>query len=151
MSVSRMRQRSMCICKRHCLSVLYVDVVERRNTADWTAFAKYRDIFNGNTGTCLKRQVYNACVLPAMTYGAETWTLIKPSKEQASNRTNKDRTKLFVKHRIPEQKNKHLDKRKDNGHRCDWTSQKTDVYPGRTRQQITRKPMVVEYQHLETI
>ena len=23
-----------------------------------------------NTGTCLKRQVYNSCVLPAMTYGA---------------------------------------------------------------------------------
>ena len=28
-----------------------------------------------NTGTCLKRLVYNSCVLPAMTYGAETWTL----------------------------------------------------------------------------
>ena len=29
-------------------------------------------IFKGTTGTCLKRQVYNSCVLPAMTYGAET-------------------------------------------------------------------------------
>ena len=49
--------------------------IKRRITAGWTAFAMHRDIFKGNIGTCLKRQVYNSCVLPAMTYGAETWTL----------------------------------------------------------------------------
>ena len=32
---------------------------------------------------CLKRQVYNSCVLPAMTYGAETW-----DTDQTSTRTN---------------------------------------------------------------
>ncbi|KAK2190957.1 hypothetical protein NP493_64g05039 [Ridgeia piscesae] len=31
---------------------------ERRITAGWTAFAKHRDIFKGNIGTCLKRQIY---------------------------------------------------------------------------------------------
>ncbi|KAK2177429.1 hypothetical protein NP493_598g01029 [Ridgeia piscesae] len=46
--------------------------IQRRITAGWTAFAKHRDIFKGNIGTCLKRQVYNSCVLPTMTYGAET-------------------------------------------------------------------------------
>ncbi|KAK2163592.1 hypothetical protein NP493_1454g00025 [Ridgeia piscesae] len=28
--------------------------IQRRITAGWTAFAKYRDIFKGNIGTCLK-------------------------------------------------------------------------------------------------
>ncbi|KAK2149983.1 hypothetical protein NP493_2869g00004 [Ridgeia piscesae] len=32
---------------------------QRRITAGWTAFAKHRDIFKGNIGTCLKRQIYN--------------------------------------------------------------------------------------------
>ena len=31
---------------------------ERRITAGWTAFAKHRDIFKGNIGTCLKRHIY---------------------------------------------------------------------------------------------
>ncbi|MEG7521603.1 MAG: hypothetical protein M3H12_00655, partial [Chromatiales bacterium] len=54
--------------------------IQRRITAGWTAFAKYRDIFKGNFGTCLKRQVYNSCVLPALTYGAETWALTNKEK-----------------------------------------------------------------------
>ena len=45
--------------------------IQRRITAGWITFAKHRDIFKGNIGACLKRQVYNSCVLPAMTYGAE--------------------------------------------------------------------------------
>ncbi|KAK2183480.1 hypothetical protein NP493_310g00002 [Ridgeia piscesae] len=92
--------------------------IERRITTGWTAFAKHRDIFKGNIGTCLKRQVYNSCVLPAMTYGAETWALNHPSEEQASSCSNKDGQK-FLKHHMPGQKNKHLGKRKDKGHRRD--------------------------------
>ena len=42
----------------------------------------------------------------------------QPSKEQASSHKNKN-GKKYVKHHISGQKNKHLDKRKDNGHRCD--------------------------------
>ena len=45
--------------------------IQRRITAGWTPFTKHRDIFKGNTGTCLKRHVYNSCVLPAMTYGGK--------------------------------------------------------------------------------
>ncbi|KAK2175501.1 hypothetical protein NP493_728g01077 [Ridgeia piscesae] len=30
--------------------------IQRRITAGWTAFAKLRDIFKGNNGTCFKRQ-----------------------------------------------------------------------------------------------
>ena len=46
--------------------------IQKRITAGWTAFAKHRDIFKGDIGMCLKRQVCNSCVLPTMTYGAET-------------------------------------------------------------------------------
>ena len=45
--------------------------IQRRITAGWTAFAKHRDIFKGNIGICLKRQVYTSCVLTAMTYGID--------------------------------------------------------------------------------
>ena len=45
--------------------------IQRRITADWTTFDKHRDIFKGNIGACLKRQVCNSCVLPVMTYGVE--------------------------------------------------------------------------------
>ena len=61
--------------------------IKRRILAGWTAFAKHRDIFKGNIGTCLKRQVYNSCVFPAMTYGAETWALTTQAKN--SSRTNR--------------------------------------------------------------
>ena len=51
--------------------------IQRRIMAGWAAYAKHRDIFKSNLAICLKRQVYNSCVLPAMTYGAATWTLTK--------------------------------------------------------------------------
>ena len=61
----------------------------RRITAGWTAYAKHRDIFKSNFAICLKRKVYNSCVLPAMTYGAETWSLTKQAqKKLAAAQTN---------------------------------------------------------------
>ena len=54
-----------------------------RITAGWTAFAKHRDILKDNIGTCLKRQLYKSCVLPAITvYGAETWALTIQAKNK---------------------------------------------------------------------
>ena len=38
----------------------------QRIMAGWAAYAKHRDIFKSNLAICLKRQVYNSCVLPAM-------------------------------------------------------------------------------------
>ena len=52
---------------------------------------------------------------------------------------------------MPGQKNKHLGKRKDKGHRRDWTSQKTEVDLGRARQQDTIYPTDTAYHHLETL
>ena len=56
----------------------------RRITADWTAYAKHRDIFKSNFAISLKRKLYNSCVLPAMTYGAETWSLTKQAQKKTS-------------------------------------------------------------------
>ena len=46
--------------------------IQRRIKAGWGAFAAHSDIMKSNMPICLKRKVYNTCVLPAMTYGAET-------------------------------------------------------------------------------
>ena len=50
-----------------------------------------------NLAICLKRQVYNSCVLPAMTYGAETWTLTKEARNKlAATQTKMERSMLNI-------------------------------------------------------
>ena len=74
--------------------------IQRRLTAGWTAFAKHRDIFKSNTGPCLKRQVYNSCVLPAMTYGAEIWALTTQAQNKlAPAQTKMERSVLNITYR----------------------------------------------------
>ena len=71
--------------------------IQRRIMAGWAAYAKHRDIFKSNLAICLKRQVYNSCVLPAMTYGAETWTLTKQAQNKiAAAQTKKERRMLNI-------------------------------------------------------
>ena len=46
---------------------------------------------------CLKRKVYYSCVLPAMTYGAETWSLTKQAhKKLAAAQTKMERSMLNI-------------------------------------------------------
>ena len=71
--------------------------IVRRITAGWTAYAKHRDIFKSNFAICIKRKVYNSCVLPAMTYGAETWSLTKQAqKKLATAQTKMERSMLNI-------------------------------------------------------
>ena len=63
-------------------------------------YAKHRDIFKSNLPICLKRQVYNSCVLPAMTYGAETWTLTKQSQNKLAAAQTKMERKKYAQHHI---------------------------------------------------
>nr|ADI61810.1 endonuclease-reverse transcriptase [Bombyx mori] len=49
--------------------------VTRRIQLGWAAFGKLRQVFSSPIPQCLKTKVYNQCVLPVLTYGAETWTL----------------------------------------------------------------------------
>ena len=71
--------------------------IQRRIMAGWAAYAKHQDIFKSNHAICLKIQVYNLCVLPAMTYGAETWTLTKQAKNKlAAAQTKMERNMLII-------------------------------------------------------
>ena len=73
--------------------------IQRRIMAGWAAYAKHWDIFKSNIAICLKRQVYNSCVVPAMTYGSETCTLTK----QAQNKLAAAQTqygKKYAQHHI---------------------------------------------------
>ncbi|CAG9088762.1 unnamed protein product [Plutella xylostella] len=51
--------------------------VARRIQLGWAAFGKLRHIFTENIPQYLKTKVFNHCVLPVMTYGAETWCFTK--------------------------------------------------------------------------
>ena len=82
--------------------------IQRRIVAGWAAYAKHRDIFKSNLAICLKRQVYNSCGLPAMTYGAETWTLTKQAQNKlAATQTKMERSMLNItyKERMTERTN----------------------------------------------
>ena len=74
--------------------------IQRRITAGWTAFAKHRNIFEGNIGTCLKKQVYHSCVFPAIIYGAETWALTTRAQSKlAAAQTKMERNMLNIAYR----------------------------------------------------
>ena len=52
--------------------------VSIRIKARWSVFGKYREIFlDRHLPMILKRKVFNQCVLPAKTYGCQTWSLTK--------------------------------------------------------------------------
>ena len=71
--------------------------IQRRIMAGWAAYAKHRDIFKSNLAICLKRPVYNSCVLPAMAYGADTWTLTKQAQNKlAATHTKMERSMLNI-------------------------------------------------------
>ena len=74
--------------------------IQRRIMAGWVAYAKHRDIFKSKLAICLKRQVYTTCVLPAMTYGADTWTLTKQAQNKlAAAQTKMERSMLNITHK----------------------------------------------------
>ena len=52
--------------------------VSIRIKAGWSVFGKHREIFpDGHLPMSLKRKIFNQCVLPAMTFGCQTWSLGK--------------------------------------------------------------------------
>lgn len=57
--------------------------ISRRIKLSWAAFGKLRNtVFKTNIPVCLKRKVFEQCVLPVLTYGAETLTLTRKSVEK---------------------------------------------------------------------
>ena len=52
--------------------------VSIRIKAGWSVFGKYREIFlDRHLSMSLKKKVFNQCVLPAIRYGCQTWSLTK--------------------------------------------------------------------------
>ena len=71
--------------------------IRRRIKAGWQAFGRYSNIMKGNLPICLKRKVYNQCILPAISYGSETWTLTsKMEKKLAAAQHNMERSVLNI-------------------------------------------------------
>ena len=56
--------------------------IRRRIGLAWAAFGKLRLIFKSKMNNSLKRKVFDTCVLPVLTYGAETLTLTKASEDK---------------------------------------------------------------------
>ena len=73
--------------------------VSIRIKAGWSVFGKYREIFlNRHVPMSLKRKVFNQCVLPAITYGCQTWSLTKTLvKELETSQRAMERRTLTVK------------------------------------------------------
>ena len=88
--------------------------VKRRIRLGWSAVGKQGNILRGSLPLCLKRKVFNQCVLPVMTYGSETWTLTKPlERKLRSAQRGMERLMLGV--TIMDKKN------------CKWIREQTKV------------------------
>ena len=48
-----------------------------RINAGWSCFGRHKDSLCKKIPMILRRRVFNQCVLPTMTYGAETWSTTK--------------------------------------------------------------------------
>ncbi len=58
------------------------DELRRRIRSGWSAFGKLSEVMQSNMPLCLKRKVFNQCVLPAMTYGSETWSMTQRMEQK---------------------------------------------------------------------
>ncbi|GFS23790.1 endonuclease-reverse transcriptase [Elysia marginata] len=64
--------------KSTCMKDLTKEEVDIRIRAGWSCLGRNREIFlDNNMPLCLKKQVYDQCILPTMTYGCQTWSLTK--------------------------------------------------------------------------
>ena len=69
--------------------------IQQRITASWAAYAKHRGVFKSNLAILPKRVVYNSCVLPDMSKGADTWTITKQAQNKlAAAQTEMERSRL---------------------------------------------------------
>ena len=71
--------------------------IKRRITAGWKTFGRNSDIMKSSMPICLKRKVFDQCILPAITYASETWTLTaKMENKLAAAQRNMERSMLGI-------------------------------------------------------
>ena len=51
--------------------------INRRIQAGWKSFNDHKIVLKSNIPNSLEKKLYNRCVLPAMTFVSETWTITK--------------------------------------------------------------------------
>jgi len=56
--------------------------VERRINIAWKKYWSLKIIFKGSCSNKQKCQVFNSCVIPALTYGSQTWSLTRKLEEK---------------------------------------------------------------------
>ncbi|KAG1651679.1 Transcriptional activator cubitus interruptus [Nymphon striatum] len=49
--------------------------VRQRVALCWQAFGRLNNVWRNKLPLCLKRKVYDQCILPVLTYGSETWAI----------------------------------------------------------------------------
>lgn len=52
-----------------------IEEINNRVKLAWRAFGRNSAIFRSSLPICLKRKVFDQCILPVLTYASETWTL----------------------------------------------------------------------------
>ena len=77
------------------------DIMEEilnRTKLGWRKFGQLNIVFKSNMPFCLKRKLFDQCVLPVLTYGCETWTLnskstVEPRYNAPRHNANSDITR----------------------------------------------------------
>lgn len=78
--------------------------LNRRIGLTWAAYGKLKEVFKSDIPMCLKRKVFDQCVLPVLTYGAETLTLTRKviNKIQVAQRAmERSMLNLSLRDRVP--------------------------------------------------
>ena len=71
--------------------------IKRRITLGWKAFGRQSKIMKSSLPICLKRKVYNQCMLPTTIYGSETWKPTKPTENKLrSAQRGMERSMLLI-------------------------------------------------------
>lgn len=69
--------------------------ISRRIKMSWIAFGKLKDCFTSEIPNTLKRKLYDQCILPVLTYGAETWSLTKKHAQRIA-RTQRAHERIML-------------------------------------------------------
>ncbi|KAG7311162.1 hypothetical protein JYU34_002159 [Plutella xylostella] len=72
--------------------------ITRRINIGWKKYWSLKHIFKSKLHQSLKSKVFNTCILPAMTYGAQTWAAtVKQKQKLAVNQRAMERSMLGIK------------------------------------------------------
>jgi hypothetical protein len=134
--------------------------ITRRNRVGWNSFNSIKTVLIATTDKSLRSQLFNSTVLPAMSYGSETWSLTKADETRlavAERAMERRMLKISIRDKIKNETIRetsgvqdivletrrskmrwagHVARMKDNR----WTSRIIDWYPREIIRTIRRPP-----------